>query len=146
MASLAALRTIDETEIEINNKDGTGSGWFVTLAGPGHDKTRALNDRLAKQILAREKLIEQATVNGKKYKSPEVDPDERRRENIGRVVARIIGWRGLFDIEGPGAAEVKFSEEVAIDLFLDPNLSAEYSQINEYLNDERSFTKRSATT
>lgn len=141
--SLAALMAVDQTEMEILWPGGTdGTGWFITLAGPGHEKSRALADTVGKRVLRREAQIEAATVNGRKYKSPEVDIEERRRENVATVCARIIDWRGLTDDAG---AEVKFSEEQAINTFVDPALGWAYSQVSDALNDERLFTRRSAT-
>jgi hypothetical protein len=141
--SLAALMAADQTEIEIMWPGGTeGTGWFLTIAGPGHEKSRALADAIGKRILRREAQIEAASFNGRKYKPPEVDIEERRRENVANVCARILGWRGLTDDAG---AEIKFSEEQALKIFLDPAFGWAYNQVSDYLNDERSFTRRSAT-
>lgn len=142
--SLTALKAVDETEIEILWPGGTeGTGWFVTLAGPGHPKSIAVSEAAGKKSLRKQAQIEAATVNGRKYKPAEIEVDEQRRENVENVVGRIIGWRGL---TGDDGAEVKFTEEAAVKLFMDQALGWAFWQIVEYLGDERSFTKRSATT
>lgn len=134
------LRSVDQTEIELM-RDGEPTGWFVTIAGPGHPKAMALADALGKRALRREAQIEAANVNGRKYKPPEVDIEERRRENVANVVARIVDWRGLTD----NGAELRFSEETGVKVLGDPALGWAYGQIVDYLADERSFTKRAST-
>ena len=142
--SLALLKAVDETEMEIIWPGGTeGTGWFVTLAGPGHSKSIAISQAVGKKSLRKQAQIESATVNGKKYKPADVEVDEQRRENIENIVGRIVTWRGLTDEAG---AEVKFTDEVAVGMFLDQALGWAYWQIVEALGDERSFTKRSATS
>lgn len=142
--SLAALKAVDETEIEILWPGGTeGTGWFVTLAGPGHPKSIAISEAAGKKNLRKQAQIEAATINGRKYKPAEIEVDEQRRENVEGVVGRIIGWRGLTDDDG---ADVTFTDDAAIALFMDQKLGWAFWQIVEYLGDERSFTRRSATT
>ena len=142
--SLAALKAVDQTEIEILWPGGTdGTGWFVTLAGPRHPKSIAISEAAGKKSLRRQAQIEAATVNGRKYKPAEVDVEEQRRENVENVVGRIVDWRGLTDDAG---ADVKFTEESGVTMFMDQALGWAFWQIVEALGDERSFTRRSATT
>lgn len=141
--NLSDLQSSDESELEITYP-GTGepTGWILTIAGPGHPKTIALADAQAKANLSRQRLIEQAQVNGKKYKAPEIDVETERRQNLENIIARVIGWRGLF-IDGE---EVQFSEEKSKAIFLDRRYDKPIAQVIAYLLDEQSFTKRSGAT
>ena len=142
--SLAALKAVDQTEIEILWPGGTeGTGWFVTLAGPGHPKSIAISEAAGKKSLRRQAQIEAATINGRKYKPAEVEVEEQRRENVENVVGRIVDWRGL---TGDNGEAVHFTEDAAVAMFMDQSLGWAFWQIVEAFGDERSFTKRSATT
>lgn len=138
--SLSAMRAVDQSDLEIL-ANGEPTGWVITLAGPGHPKTVALHDDVGRRVLHREAQKEQAQVNGRKYKAVETDIGARRRENVADVVARIIDWKGLND----DGAEIKFSADEAVKILLDPALGWAFQQVRDYLDDERSFMRRSAT-
>lgn len=138
---LSGFLPVDESTLEILTADGRKTGWNIRLAGPSHPKTIALNDSVARKELFRQKQIEQAQVNGKKYKSEEKTPDEARRETVQSIVGRIIGWNPI-DI---GTGPIEFSEKAAEDLLIKPEMGWAYVQIAEAFGDEKRFTPRSGT-
>ena len=121
---------------------GRPSGWLWQFAGPGHEKHTAQQNRLSREKLHRDKLIEQARVNGKKWVAPEETPDGVRAENVAYVVERLIGWSPI-RIDG---ADYPFSEENARSLLSDPKRLNVLTQALEFLSADSSFTQRSATT
>lgn len=142
--SLSALQASDQADLEILWPEGTkGTGWIITLAGPGHPKAVALSESYGRESLRKAARIEAATVNGRKFKPDEGDVESTRRENVRSIVARMIDWRGLKDDNGD---DVPFSDEKGMEVFLDPKLGWAFTQVVEYLADDRSFTKRSATS
>lgn len=122
-------------------KPGTDvrSGWVVHLAGPQHPLTIAATNDAAREVLEKEKAIEFAQVNGRKYKIEDESVETRRRKNVRRVCQRIIGWSPAptFKIVQPGPLE--FSIDAATDLFMRRELAGYFIQITEYLNGERAF-------
>jgi hypothetical protein len=117
------------------------TGWKITFAGPSHPQTLAWSEASARKNLRRQAQIEQAQVNGKKFKAEEREPDDVRRENIAYVVARIVDWSPVR--LGPGEP-ILFSPAAATELLLRPELGFVYTQALEFLGEERSFTKGSA--
>lgn len=121
---------------------GQPTGWAITFAGPSHDKTLAWANANAREELRKQSLLEAQMRNGRKIKPEEADVEQVRRENVARVVARIVDWTPVrLD---PASPPLIFSEKAATELFLDPRFGWVYLQALEFLNDERSFTKASA--
>lgn len=138
---LSAFLTTEESVLEIMSPGGTATGWKITLASPAHPQVIAFNEKQMRQTLHRQKLIEQAQVNGKKYVAEERSPDEQRRENIASFVARIIDWTPIRLPSGT----VTFSPKNAEDLLIRPEMNWALTQIIEAIGDEKRFTKRSET-
>lgn len=141
IVDLSGFMPTDEATLEIITADGRPTGWKIQLAGPSHPKTIALNDASARKELHRQRQIEQAQINGKKYKAEEKSPDDVRRENVQSIVGRIIGWNPV----KIGAETIEFSEKVAENLFIKPEMGWAYVQIVEAFGDEKRFTPRSGT-
>ena len=122
------------------------SGWCIELAGPAHPQTIAVSAAFARDVIEKEKAIEFAQVNGRKWKVDDEDETQRRRKNVATVCARIIGWSPdptfKFVQEGP----IAFSVEAATNLFIRPDMGRWFVQITEYLNGERAFIRPSGTT
>lgn len=132
---------LDTAELHIV-KPGTNirTGWVITLAGPGHPQTIELMNEGERERLHRSTLIEQAQINGRKWKGDaDKQPDEERRKTISRVCRRIVGWTPVDFGEG----SVTFSQENAVKLFMDPKKGAFFGQIVDYLTAERAFMKDS---
>ncbi|KFL25069.1 hypothetical protein JP74_21290 [Devosia sp. 17-2-E-8] len=121
--------------------NGAPTDWKWTFAGPGHPKAIEQSNRLAREGLAEQRAIQQARANGKKWKASDETPDELRRENVGHVVERLVGWSPV-KIDGKDFA---FSSENATMLLADPKRVGLLTQALEFLADENSFTRRSAT-
>jgi hypothetical protein len=140
---LMAILPADTATLEILKPGGTeGTGWIVTFAGPGHDKAVAWQNEQGKRNLRKQAQIEQAQVNGKKYKAEDRDVDDVRRDNVGWVVSRILDWTPV----RLGADPIRFSEAAATELFMQPRMAWALNQMVEFLADERSFTPRSASS
>lgn len=142
---LSAALPVDTAELEIV-VPGTSrrTGWVITIAGPNHPKTVAQNERLARRNLERERSIEMARVNGRKWKGEDKSVDEARRENVEWVVGRIVDWTPV-KIAQFSAEPITFSETVAIDLLSQPYMGAFFGQIIDFLSAEASFTPAFAT-
>lgn len=130
----------DEATIEMLAPGGKQTGWHVTLAGPAHPKRIAANDAAARKALHRSKEIDQAQINGRKYKVDEQSPDEVRRENVEGIVSRIVTWSPV----RIGGETYEFSDKRAVDLLLRPEMGWAVIQISEAQADESRFTKTSA--
>lgn len=117
------------------------SGWIVTFAGPAHDKTKALADKSTREAQKKQADIERSQVNGRKWKGEELTPDEVRRKTVESIVGRIVGWSPDPDF---GNGPVPFDDEKAVDLFMDQELGAFFSQFVDFLLSEKAFLKVSA--
>lgn len=139
---LSAILPADTSVLEILKPGGTeGTGWRITFAGPGHPKTVAWTTEQSRRNLRKEAQRDAQRENGRKIKPDDRDPDDVRRENVGWVVSRIIDWTPV-KLGGPPIA---FSEAAAMDLLMKPEMGWAYVQMVDFLADERSFTRRSAT-
>lgn len=123
--------------VEVNGRLTT---WVWTFAGPGHAKTIEQNNRLNRERLHKEAQMEQARVNGKKWKADVETVDEARERNVAWIVGRLVDWTPV-KIDGE---LYQFSAENARKLLMDPKKSALFTQAVEFLADEQSFTKGSA--
>src|SRR5438045_2335617 len=83
------------------------TGWVITLAGPGHPQSIALMNEGERERLHKSAQIEQAQVNGRKWKGDDAQPEEARRKLVSYITRRIVGWTPV-DF-GEGALE--FSPE-----------------------------------
>lgn len=138
---LSAAMPVDSAVLEIMKPGGVeGTGWKITFAGPGHPKAIAWSNEQSRRGLRKEQRIEQAQVNGKKYKPDEIEVDDRRRENVGWVVSRILDWTPV----KIGGETIAFSESASTALLMRPDMGWAFGQMVEFLADERSFTRRSA--
>jgi hypothetical protein len=115
------------------------SGWNINLAGPAHPQTVALNDAFSRELLEKEKAIEFAQVNQRKWKTVAEDPGERARKNVGQVCGRILSWspNPVFKFIQP--EPIEFSVSAATTLFLRPDMSGWLIQITDYLRAEAAF-------
>lgn len=142
VVDLSAIVPQDTADIEILKPGGTeGTGWIITMAGPSHPKAVAYANDQARRNLREQNLIKAAQVNGKKYKPDEKSPDEQRVENVKWIVSHIVDWTPV----SLGGDPIQFSEKAATDLLLKREMGWAFIQLVEFLNDDRSFTKRSET-
>lgn len=121
------------------------TGWKIEIAGPAHPKSIAVGDDQAREAMADERAVKFAQANGRKFKIDDESVADRRRKNVGRIVARIIGWSPNPVFKQVASTPLMFSERTAIDLFLRHDMGSYFSQIVDYLNSEKAFTKASAT-
>jgi hypothetical protein len=137
---LSELDAADTAEMTVM-AFGKPTSWVWTFAGPGHPKTIAQSDRYAREAIVTEKLQQQAQVNGKKWKAPEESLEERRARNINHIVERLIGWSPV----KMNGQDYPFSDVTARAILADRRKVDVYTQALDFLREENSFTKRSAT-
>jgi hypothetical protein len=126
------------------------TGWVITLAGPSHPNSVEVQNEWARERLDKEKAIEFAQVNQRKWKVDDVDDKyiaQANRNTIRRLCHRILGWSPE-EVTIPYVAPlpIKFSEAAATDLFLRPDMVWALNQITEYFNSERAFMSGSANS
>ncbi|WP_425087768.1 branched-chain amino acid ABC transporter [Stappia sp.] len=138
---LSELDASDEAVMEVY-ANGKPTGWLWTFAGPGHPKAIEQSNRLAKERLRKEREIEQAQVNGRKYKATEETVDEALERNVRMVTDRLIGWSAI----QMGGKDFPFTIDNAKALLMDRRKGQLLIQALEFLGDERSFTPRSANS
>lgn len=134
-----AFEASDTGKMEVLDAAGRPTGWFWEFAGPGHPKTEALNNRFARERLHKAALMEQAQVNGRKWKADEEDPAEVRAKNIRDLVDRLVGWSPV-EI---GGRDFPFTSENAIEFLSHPKRVGVLTQAMEFLAAEKSFSPRS---
>lgn len=140
---LSEIESVDSAWINVNHpKTGLPTPWRMELAGPGHPATLAIQKEAHRDRLALDRRIENARVNGKKYKADEVDVEADRRQTAERLARRIIGWTPL-TVDGKA---FEYSPANALVLMTEPRWSRVFEQLVEYLSGEAAFTKGSATT
>lgn len=143
MFDLSNLRAAETSILEIRHPvTGEPTGWNWTIAGPGHPKTLARQEKIQREQLHEAKLKEQAQVNGRKYKAPEQDPDELRQENADGVACRILDFTPV-QLDG---AEIRYSHDQVVKLFLDPTFGWLFGQVLEFLVDDAAFFTRSVSS
>lgn len=113
------------------------TGWVITMAGPGHPQTVAVNNETSRSQLDETRRIKQQQANGRKVLIDDVQPEDNRREFIETIVARIVTWTPVDFGEGP----VEFSKNAAVNLFSDPKKGVYFGQIVDFLVAEKSFMK-----
>jgi len=119
---------------------GRPTSWVWTFSGPGHPKTLDQSNRVSRAALHKQKLMEQAQVNGKKWIAEEETPAEIRAQNVQFVVDRLIGWSDVTI----GGVPYPFTAENAVALLSEPSRIALLTQALEFLSADASFTRRSA--
>lgn len=137
---LSSQIPVETAELEILKAGGVEStGWKVTFAGPAHPQTVAWSNDAARKGLRRAQQIEQAQVNGRKFKSEDRDPAEVRRDNVAWVVARIVTWTPV-NVFGRD-----WEAKDATELLIKPEMGWAFTQMVEFLGAETSFMPRSGT-
>jgi hypothetical protein len=101
---------------------------------------------MSRENLDREKAIEFAQVNGRKWKVEEESVEARRRKNVMRVCRRIVSWSPNPTFKFVAPDPIAFSLDAAADLFVRPDMGAFFVQVTEYLTSERAFTQPSGRT
>lgn len=139
--SLSDLDAADTADMVVYNF-GQPTTWVWTFAGPGHPKTIKQADRISRQSMVDENAVRQSQINGKKWKAPEVDLEQRRANNVNFIVERIVGWS---PVERAPGEPFPFTEENARLVLADRRKDV-FSQALDFLNGESSFMKRSAPT
>lgn len=126
------------------------TGWKVTFAGPGHPKTVAQNEEIARAALGRAERIEMAQVNARKWKGDGKQPEDVRRENVDWVIGRILHWTpikiGQYSDQPVELPDNATQEQIkrAHDLLSQPYMQPFFVQMTDFLADQASFTPASA--
>lgn len=140
---LGALRSASTAEMHLRHPITQASlGWAWTIAGPGHDATIKLQNEFARDRLIEEKAKEQARVNGKKWKSPETSAEEERAKFVRRISRRVLGFPPC-NLNGE---KLTYSPEAVFKLLNDEEFGWLFTQLVEFLGEDSSFIKGSATS
>ncbi len=137
---ITALAAADEGDLHILDAAGKATGWVWTFAGPGHSTTIALDREQNTKFLQREQAKERAQVNGKKWKGDGQTVDEVRDGNIEYIAARLLRWNTI----AMDGTDFPCTPENARKILSDRRYGLVFEQANDFLRDEKDFTKRSA--
>lgn len=136
---LSDLDAIDEAEMVVV-VGGKPTDWTWYFSGPGHPQTVAQSNRVARDELSKQRSIEQARANGRKYKSEQQTPDGLLSDNVAYVLERLLRWSPV----KMGGQDFPFTQDNARALLMDRKKGALLQQAIDFLLDDNSFTKRSA--
>lgn len=135
-----SIDSLDESQMEVIHK-GRPTGWFWTIAGPGHERTIAQSNRILNESMVASRAMEQARANGKKWKPVSETVEELREKNVKFICERVLGWSEV-NLDGK---PYPFSVENLAKLVRDPRKVELVIQVLDFINDEKSFTRTSAT-
>lgn len=121
------------------------TGWILQLAGPGHPQSVKWANEQSQRALSTARTQEQQRLNGKRVQLEEKTPEDQRRENVGWVCSRIVGWNPVLIPFIDPAAPTEYTPENALKVFTNPNMGWALNQVVEALVDDATFMKRSAT-
>jgi hypothetical protein len=138
---LSDLDAIDEAEMVVT-VGGKPTDWTWFFSGPGHPQTVAQSNRVAREELNKQRSIEQARANGRKYKSEQQTPDGLLADNVAYVMERLLRWSPV-KMDGQ---DFPYSQENARTLLMDRKKGSLLQQAVDFLLDDQSFTKRSPKT
>lgn len=139
----ATLEAADTAEmVVLHPANDKPTNWTITFAGPGHPKTIEQSERDSRKRLEEQRRIQQAQINGKKWKADEKSTDELRAENVRFVVERIVGWSPV-KVNG---VDYPFTVENATKLLANPKQGKLYMQCLNFLGGDDSFFGASGQT
>lgn len=139
---LADFDAADEADMVVRHPvTGDPTTWVITFAGPGHPKTVAQMNRMARERRREEAEKEQARVNGRKWKASDESDDDAKTRNLAWIVERIVRWTPV-KINGEA---LPFSPAAATKLLGDPRKGTLFQQCLDFLVADQTFMKRSAS-
>lgn len=134
--------SIDEAQLVIRDpRSDAPTTWVWTFYGPAHPKTVELANRISREQLKEAREKEAAQVNQRKWKPQGDTPEEVLDRNISNVIARVKSWTPI-RINGEN---LTFSPETTKTLLMDRKKGWLLQQIGDFLRDDASFTKASAS-
>lgn len=144
---LSGLAAVDSFALAILRPGtSTPTGWTIVLAGPAHPQTIALSAEMSREAIEKEKAIEFAQVNNRKWKVDDDTVEARRLRNVTRVCQRIISWSPDPTFKAVSPDPLPFTLDNAVKLFLRPDMGGFFVQVTDYLTSERAFTQPSGPT
>jgi hypothetical protein len=144
---ISSMASIDSFALAILRPGtATPTGWTIVLAGPAHPQSVALAAEMGRETIEKEKAIEFAQVNNRKWKVDDESVETRRLRNVTRVCQRIISWSPDPTFKALSPDPLPFTLDNAVKLFLRPDMGAFFVQVTDYLTSERSFTQPSGQT
>ncbi|MBX3490908.1 hypothetical protein [Parvibaculum sp.] len=132
ISDIEAPDTVDMTVMAGERR----TDWVWTFAGYTHPKTIAQQERLSRDNLDRERAIEMAQVNRKKWKGDEITTDQVRARTVNFVLERLLGWSPV----KMNGEDYPFSIENARVLLSDRKRISLLNQALEFLGEEKLFT------
>ncbi len=138
---LGSIEIADVAKLAVRHPTtGEPTGWVIDIAGPSHPIIAAIQNEAARERLHLEKEQQQARVNGKKWKAPDLDPDAENAKVYGRISKRVLGWTPVSMSGQPFV----YSTENAVALLRDPRFAWIGSQILEFMGEDAAFIRASA--
>ncbi|WP_456622142.1 MULTISPECIES: branched-chain amino acid ABC transporter [unclassified Bradyrhizobium] len=140
---IGALDARDEATLNIKHPTtDKETGWIWTFYGPGHPITIELADQVGREQLRLAREKEQARVNGKKWKADDESIDALRKRNVDSIVKRTRTFTSV-SIDGK---LIEFSPDNARMLLSDQRKGWLFKQVTDYLREDESFIRPSATS
>ncbi len=140
---LASVQIADVAKLTIKHPTTSApTTWIIEIAGPGHPVTEALQNEAQRERLLMQRDQEQARVNGRKWKGPDVDPEGETARTFGRIAKRLLGWS---PVTMNGEA-FPYSAENALAVMREPRFAWVTTQIIEFLGEDAAFIRASAQT
>ncbi len=138
---LGSVQIADVAKLAIKHPtSGAPTTWIIDIAGPGHPVTEAIQVEAQRERLAIEKEQQQARVNGRKWKGPDVDPDAENARVFGRIAKRLLGWT---PVTMNGEA-FPYTAENALALLREPRFAWVSAQVLDFMAEDSAFIRASA--
>lgn len=131
---LDKLSTVEESvDYEVVLPDGTKTDFVLKVVGIDHPAYKEV-DRLITKRNIKKFSDNRGNVN---INANKLDLDENRKDEIERVAAAVVGWKGLVH-EGK---EVKYSKERCLDVLSNDGLSWLVDDLIIFITDRANFMK-----
>lgn len=144
---LSGAVPVDTIEYEILKPGGTdGTGWVWQICGPAHPKAVAHTEAAQRKNLRKQRQIEQAQANGRKYVAEERTVEDQRRDNVAWIVSRVTGWNRPVTLNQISPNPINYSDQAVADILIRPEMAWLYNQLVDVVTEEKSFTNASAKT
>lgn len=139
---LGAVQIADVAKLTIKHPTtGAPTTWVIDVAGPGHPVSEAIQNEAARERLNIQRDQEQARVNGRKWKGPDVDPEAENARVFGRIAKRLLGWTPV-TLNGEA---FPYSAPNAVALLREPRFAWVAAQVLDFLGEDSAFIKASVT-
>jgi len=142
VVDLSSVIPVDTIEHEVLAPDGSRTGWIITLCDASYPKAQAHLDEERRRRMRKERLQEQAMVNGRKYHAEELSVEEDKARQTRWLVSRVVGWTTI-KLPFISPDPITFSDDAAMRVFMHPKAGFVVSQLVDTLTADKAFMPRS---